>query len=75
MAKNETPQWQRIINYMKEHGSITSMDAIYHLGCTRLAGRIFEIKERGYNIETELVNTKTRYGTTKIAVYRLGKDD
>lgn len=59
---------------MREHGFITSMDAIYHLGCTRLAGRIYEIKQRGYNIETELVNVKTRYGTTKVAIYRLKED-
>ncbi len=68
---SKTTQWQRIVNYMREHGTITSWDAIYHLGCTRLSGRIYEIKKMGYNIQKDMVDVPTRYGHTRIAVYRL----
>lgn len=38
-----------IIRFCEKHnGKITSMDAITHFGCTRLAARIRDL-ERGYN--------------------------
>ena len=36
---------ERIIEYMREHGSITAKDAVYDLGILRLAARIHEIKK------------------------------
>lgn len=68
---SKTTQWQRIVSYMRNHGSITSWEAIQHLGCTRLSGRIYEIKKMGYNIQKDMVDVPTRYGNTRIAVYRL----
>ena len=41
---------KQVLEYMKEHGSITSLEAIRAFGCTRLSGRIFDLKRRGYNI-------------------------
>lgn len=46
-------QKERILEYLKENGSITPMEALNEFGCFRLSGRIFELKEMGMNIETE----------------------
>ena len=41
-------------------------------GITRLANRVFQLKEEGYNIPTERITVTTRLGnTTNIAKYTL----
>lgn len=51
------------------------MEAIKRFGATRLSGIIYVLKERGFGIETELVEVKNRYGhITRVAVYHLVKD-
>ena len=47
---------------MREHGSVTSLDAFELLGCHRLAARIFEIQEEGYNVKKETKTGKNRFG-------------
>ena len=64
---------KKILEYMKEHGSITSLEAFRAIGCTRLSGRIFDLKKRGYNIEKTMEEVPTRDGTARVAVYRLGE--
>lgn len=55
-------QRQRIINYIREFGSITSLEAYQDLGITQLATRIKELKELGHEFKTEWENNKNRYG-------------
>lgn len=57
----KTTQKQRIINYIREFGSITSLDAYKDLGITQLATRIKELKEQGYEFRTEWESSKNRY--------------
>ena len=65
-------QCDRIIDYIKRYGSITSWQAYADLGITQLGARIFNLKERGYVFETERVNTKNRMGEkTHYDIYRL----
>lgn len=55
-------QRQRIINYIREFGSISSLEAYRDLGVTQLGARIKELKEQGYEFKTEWENSKNRYG-------------
>ena len=55
-------QQQRIYDYMREHGGITTLDAMYDLGVTRLSGRIFDLRKSGVEIDSERVTVKNRYG-------------
>ena len=55
-------QTNLILNYMKEFGSISTLDAFRDLGVTRLSGRIFDLKEMGYTISSKFVSSKNRYG-------------
>ena len=66
-------QSTKILEYIKAHGSITSLEAIQHIGCTRLSGRIFDLKKMGYNIVKNMEEVPTRDGTTRVAVYRFGE--
>lgn len=49
---------------MQDHGSITSFDAYELLGCHRLAARIHEIREEGYDVKGETKTGKNRFGET-----------
>lgn len=58
----KTTQRQKIINYIREFGSITSLDACRDLGIMQFATRIKELKEEGYEFRTEWESSKNRYG-------------
>lgn len=65
----------RIIDYMKSHKSITSMDAFTDLGITRLSARIKELRESGYNISTIMIDGINRYGEpVRYGLYKLIED-
>lgn len=49
-------QCSRILKFMRTHGSITSMQAFKRLSCTRLSGRIYDLKEQGYRIKDRQVS-------------------
>jgi hypothetical protein len=55
-------QGERIIKYIEEFGSITTMQAFADLGVTRLASRIHDLRAAGYQIERETVRGKNRFG-------------
>jgi len=52
----------RVLDYIKKEGSITSLDAIRELGCTRLSAVIFNLKEEGYEFDTKFETRKNRWG-------------
>ena len=74
---SKTSQTKEILKYMREHPKtgISSMEAIRMFGATRLAGIIFALKRRGYDITTEMVDGVNRYGRhLTYAVYRLHEE-
>lgn len=54
-------QNQKILKHMKEHGQITPMDALKQFGCMRLAARVKDLRNKGYNIESTTI-TNAREG-------------
>lgn len=68
MAKHIT-QKQRVIDYIKQHGSITRIQSFIDLGVTELASRIGELEADGFKFNRERVTVKTRYGY-KVSVTR-----
>lgn len=68
-------QCDRIIEYMKKHGSITQLEAYLDIGCWRLASRISDLKNQGYPIKREMETVKNRYGEkVLIARYSLAEE-
>lgn len=68
----KSTQCDRVLQYMKDFGSITQRDAMNDLGVMRLASRISDLKDRGYSISSTMEIVENRYGEkTKISRYRL----
>lgn len=55
-------QAQRIINYIRQFGSISPMEAFMDLGITKLATRVSEMKKEGIEFEQKYESTKNRFG-------------
>lgn len=62
MAKKRITQRDRVLQYIKENGSITAYDAFKQIGCTQVATRIKELKGMGYKFRKERVYKKNQYG-------------
>ena len=54
-------QKDRIINYIREFGSISSWEAYADLGITQLGARIDQLKKEGYEFKTEWESNINRY--------------
>jgi aspartate carbamoyltransferase catalytic subunit len=59
-----TAQRERLIKYLKLNGSITTAKAREKLAIMHPAGRIFELRARGYPIETQWANEQDLNGIT-----------
>lgn len=55
-------QEQRVLEYMKKHDGITSLEAFQHLGITRLSAKIFNLKKQGFVINSKMQQGENRYG-------------
>lgn len=60
-------QTAQILNYLRNHGSITPLIALKRFGCFRLAARIRDLRDEGYCINAVMI---TRRGK-RYAAYSL----
>ena len=60
--KEPNSHYDRILNHLKDYGSITSLDAFRDYGNTRLSATIFLLRKDGYKISSEKVAFRNRYG-------------
>jgi len=51
-----------ILEHLRKYPWLTSEEAFREYGITRLAACIFDLREKGYDIETVMVETETRFG-------------
>ena len=69
-------QCDRVLEYMREFGSITQLEAIRDIGCMRLASRISDLRRQGYAIGRRMKTSKNRYGKdVSFAEYYLEEDN
>jgi hypothetical protein len=59
--KKETNK-QRVLRYIRDYGSISSMEAFRDLGITRLSAVIYNLKAEGHKIQTQQEGVVNRYG-------------
>lgn len=65
-------QQERVLNYMQDFGSISSLEAFRDLGVTRLSAVIFVLKRKGHLISRKTEKSQNRYGEpVHFARYRL----
>lgn len=70
--RNKTKE---VLKHLKEKGSITSWEAIQFYGATRLSAIIFNLRKRGYNIDSLMVEKMDRFGNeSRYAKYILRED-
>lgn len=55
-------QCEEILEYLRENGAITPVEAIQEFGCMRLAARIADLKDRGVKIRTTMAKGRNRKG-------------
>lgn len=68
-------QKNKVIGFIREHGSITQRQAI-PMGIYRLSGRIYDLIHGGYDIVTTMKTVTNKDGSkSRIAVYSLGGGD
>jgi len=53
---------QAVLDWLKTHASISSMEAIQNFGATRLSVIIFNLRKAGYDIETVTCEGTDRFG-------------
>ena len=71
MTRSKT---QAVLDWLKTGAGITSIEAFKELGVTRLSAVIFNLRKRAYDIESETVEVRDRYGEhCKVARYKLRK--
>ena len=67
-------QCEQIIDYLECHVGITTKESMEDLGVYRLASRIHDLKEEGYEFEKITREERNRYGKkSTFTEYRLKK--
>lgn len=68
-------QNEMILEHMKTHKGITTMEAIEQYGITRLSGRIYELRQAGNVIANTDKTALNRFGKeTRFVLYSLVRD-
>lgn len=69
-------QEDMVLDYIRDFGSITPMDAFRDLGITRLAAVVCRLRREGHDIHKEREHALNRYGqNVRYARYSFGKDE
>lgn len=64
-------QKQAILDHLKQGHALTPIDSLNLFGCFRLGARIYELKQEGYDVRSELI--KLPSGKT-VAQYSLAME-
>ena len=71
----KSTQCVKVLEYMRQFGSITQLQALQDIGCMRLASRISDLRSQGYAIGRRIKTSKNRYGdSVSFAEYYLEED-
>lgn len=64
-------QCEKILAYLDEHGSITTMEGMSKLRIANFTARISDLRKAGVELDVETITQKNRYGeTVRFARYR-----
>tara|TARA_R100001480_G_C4658608_1_gene171862 strand:- start:256 stop:492 length:237 start_codon:yes stop_codon:yes gene_type:complete len=55
-------QKEKVIRHLNNYGSITPLDALREYSIMRLAAVVFNLKEDGYDIGSEMVSGINKFG-------------
>jgi len=63
-------QVEAVYSYMKQHGSIEPLQALRDLGVFRLAARINDLRNKGYEIKTDQISIVCKITGNKVKFAR-----
>ena len=70
----KSTQVDAILAYLQSGRPLTSGDALRLYGCARLAARVFELRQAGYDIRNDLIEVDTQHGgKAHVAAYYMTK--
>ncbi|QTX32863.1 hypothetical protein KAR29_02775 [Aminithiophilus ramosus] len=52
-------QRQKVLGWLRDGRSLTSLEALSRFGCLRLASRIAELKKMGFPVEKEMISVES----------------
>jgi len=61
-ADNSTSQAAEVLRFLKAGGRITTMEAFTRWGITRLAARVYELRQRGEPIRSDSLPVRNQNG-------------
>lgn len=68
----EKSKTQDVLNHLKVYGSISQREAVDRYNLYRLSSVIYSLRKRGYDISSEIVPFKSKYGIiSNYAIYHL----
>lgn len=74
--KNRRDKTSEVLKHLKVRGSITSLEAFELYGATRLSAIIFNLRKKGYKIQTKDETCIDKYGhSCNFARYELIEDE
>ncbi|MBK0029225.1 helix-turn-helix domain-containing protein [Lactococcus sp. S47] len=62
--KDKMRHQDRVLEYIKEHGSITSFECTLELGIIDLPKKICLLQDEGFQFKKESITKKNRYGNS-----------
>ncbi len=62
MEKEKTTKTQKVLEYLQQNNTMTTMEAFELFGASRLPAIIYQLRKKGYNIETKMINSIDRFG-------------
>ena len=69
-------QADRVLQYLEDGNTITTLNAFKELGITRLAARVHELKRDGHNVKKNTISVTNRFDEKcAVAEYYLGEND
>lgn len=72
MMEAKMTHYDKVLRHLKEYGEIDSWTAITEYGNTRLSAYILLLRKDGYEIESEVICGKNRFGEkTHFTRYKL----
>ena len=67
---NTESQERMILKHLQRGGAVTPLFALKHFGCLRLGARIYDLKQKGHDIQRQMIKF---IDGKRVAEYRLLK--
>ena len=57
-------QKEKVLRHLRDYGSLTQLEALAEYGIMRLGARVWDLRKMGYDITSEIIEGRNRYGET-----------